>query len=292
MNNGAATLAKREPMNTTSSAALAPVDPRNAIAARSPDDVYRMATAVAKSGLYGVKSADEAMIRMATGMELGLSPMQSIRGVYVIASGGVSRPTLSADMMVGVCKMRTDLCKYFRLVESNDRRATYETQRVGDPEPVRMTYTMEQAQRAGLANRGTWQAHPDAMLRARAASSLARAVYQDLLNGLYDPDEAMDAAAPPAAQSPRTAPVTVAAEYVESRVVEPSESPAIGFADALRMATTLPELAGIAKQIKAAGLPEDERSFLVALYQERQKVLKTPPPADTEVPPAREPGED
>lgn len=194
MSNGTVTttLAKREPVTPTSNALSTPIDPRGAIAPRNPDDVWRMATTVAASGLYGVKSVEEAMVRIATGMELGLSPMQSIRGVYVISAGGMSRPTLSADMMAAVVRNRADVCRYFRMVESTDKRATYETQRVGDPEPVRMSYTIEQAHRASLADKGTWKQHPEAMLRARATSALARVVYPDILNGLYDPSELED----------------------------------------------------------------------------------------------------
>ncbi len=183
------------------STALATVDPRSAIAPRTPDDVWRMAQAVSKSGLYGVRSPEEALIRIATGMELGLSPMQSIRGVYVITANGTSRPTLSADMMVGVCK-RSDLCEFFRMVESTDRVATFETKRKGDPGPQRLSYNIDQAKRAGLAGKGTWQAHTEAMLRARASSGLARIVYPDLLNGLYDEREFDEQEQAPAAEPP------------------------------------------------------------------------------------------
>ena len=266
-------LARTAPTMTTTALA-APVDPRAAIAARNPEDVQRMADAIAKSGLYGVKSREEAMIRMATGMELGLSPMQSIRGVYVISSGGVSRPTLSADMMVGGCKMRTDLCRYFRLVESTDRRATYETHRVGDPEPVRMSYTMEQAQRAGLAGRGTWQAHPEAMLRARAASSLARAVDQDLLNGLYDPDELVEAQ--PAHHAPVQAQTAPVVAHVVEAVPEPVSQAAVLF-ERIESARSLAELAEVARAIKAADVAPEERDYLRAAYSDRQKALRPVP---------------
>lgn len=207
MSNGTA-IVMREPTS-----ALTTIDPRGAIAPRNPDDVWRMAETVAKSGLYGVKSIEEAMVRIATGMELGLSPMQSIRGVYVISAGGMSRPTLSADMMAAVIKSRTDVCRYFRMVESTDTAATYETQRVGEPAPVRMSYTIEQAKRAGLAGKGTWQQHPEAMLRARATSALARVVYPDILNGLYDPSEIEDIAPAPVDSRP------VAVAEIVSQVV-------------------------------------------------------------------------
>jgi hypothetical protein len=76
------------------------------------------------------------------------------------------------------------------LVESTHDTATYRTHRVGEPEPVTISFTAAQAKAAGLSGKDTWQKHPDAMLRARAASSLARAVYPDLILGIYTEDEA------------------------------------------------------------------------------------------------------
>lgn len=132
------------------------------------------------------KPADLAVI-MITGHELGLSPMQALRGLHVVEG----RPILSADLIVGLVK-KHPACKYFRLVESTDERATYETLREGEPEPTRITWTIQQAAKAGLTGRPNWKAHPAAMLRARASAALARAVYPDVAMGIYDPDEALD----------------------------------------------------------------------------------------------------
>lgn len=213
--NGAA-LARVQPTTALTT------DPRAACAPSSLEQVNRLAHMVAASGLYGVKSPEEAMIRMMTGMELGLSAMQSIRGVYVIETQGVRRPSLAADMMVGVVKMRGDTCSYFRLIESSDTIATYETQRRGEPQPVKLSYTIQQANAAGLTGKGTWKAHPAAMLRARCSSALARIVYPDLVNGLYDPDEIEDA--------PRAA-VSAVSAVVEAKAqtaARPSDASALG----------------------------------------------------------------
>lgn len=131
-----------------------------------------------------IRTPQAAFAIIATGRELGLSPMQSIRMIHVIEG----RPTLSADAMVALCR-QAECCRGFRLVESTDRIATWETHREGEPEPVRMSFSIEDAQRAGLASRDTWKKYPAAMLRARAASALCRAVYQDVCAGLYTEEE-------------------------------------------------------------------------------------------------------
>ena len=148
-----------------------------------------LASTLSKSSLvpkaFAGKPADILLVMMA-GKELGLSTIQSLRSFYVL-SGKVA---MYADAMLGVCVGRAQ-CKYFRLVESTDKLATYETQREGS-EPVRMSYSYEQAKRAGLTSNQTYAKHTEAMLRARCASALARVVYPDFLAGIYDPSELED----------------------------------------------------------------------------------------------------
>lgn len=163
------------------------------------------------------KPADVMAIVMA-GAELGLAPMQSIRALVLIKG----KPTLSADAMGALVKSRRDVCTWLRLVESSATIATYETLRNGDPGPTRLSFTIEQAAKAGL-NGDNWKRFPDAMLRARALSALCRAVYPDLLLGVYDPDE-LDAA--PAPREVNAPPVVVAPQPlppVEAQVVPTEE---------------------------------------------------------------------
>lgn len=205
------------------------LDPRAAVAARSLDDVNRLAQAIAKAGLYGVKSVDEAMIRMVTGMELGLSALQSIRGVFVISTGGKNMPGLYADVMVAICKSRPDVCEYFQLIESTGQKATYATKRRGAPSETRMTFTIEEARNAGLAGKDVWKSYGPAMLRARCSSALSRVEYPDLLNGLYSIEELQDMRASP--QSiPIEARITVDGEFVapESDGANPQHTDDLG----------------------------------------------------------------
>ena len=139
-----------------------------------------------KAGVFGaeVTSADKAFAVLLKGHELGFTPMASAGSIAII-KGKVS---LSADATIALCK-RSPACLYLRLVESTEEVATYETQRHGDPSPTALTYTIAQAKTAGLTGSQTWRAHAPAMLRARCGAAIARAVYPDLVAGIYDPDE-------------------------------------------------------------------------------------------------------
>lgn len=135
-----------------------------------------------------VESVDMAFAILLAGHELGFSPMAAARGITLV-NGKVA---LGADATVATCVRHREVCRYFRLVESTDAVARYETHREGAPAPVSLAYTIEQARRAGLTGSQTWRGHTEAMLRARCAAALARSTYPDLVGGCYDPDEAAE----------------------------------------------------------------------------------------------------
>ena len=153
------------------------------------------------------KSPADVLAIVMAGAELGLAPMQAVRALVLIKG----KPTLSADAMGALVKSRRDVCQYLVLKKSDATIATYETQRVGDPCPTPMSFTIEQAKQAGL-NGDNWRKFPDAMLRARALSAICRAVYPDLLLGVYDPDELA-----PQSESTRVVDVTPAPPVEDKR---------------------------------------------------------------------------
>ncbi len=199
-----------------------------------------------KSGLLprGITKPEAALAVMISGRELGLTAMQSLRAIHII-EGKIS---LSADLMVA-CVKRSPNCRYFRLVESSDRIATYETERAGEG-VTRMSFTIEMAREAGVTNKDNWRKYPAAMLRARCAASLARAVYPDLLMGFYDPDEL-------SASQPETVPVRVEAVVVEppappiaAAEEESIEAKILRWSAQLEQADTMAKLDEVAAEIR------------------------------------------
>jgi len=147
------------------------------------DEAEALATHAAKSGLCSVRDPSQALVVLLTGMELGLSPMQSFRGIHVVSG----KPVLSADLLVGIVRAST-ICQSWQTLESTPDRCTIETHRLGDATPTRKTWTAEDAKRARLSTQA-WGSYPAQMLRHRCSADLAREVYPDLAMGLYTPDE-------------------------------------------------------------------------------------------------------
>lgn len=202
-----------------------------------------------------------------TGSELGLSPMQSVRGIAIIKG----KPTLSADTIGALVRRNKAVCEWLRIVESTDTVCTLETKRVGDPEPTKFSFTIEQAKRAGLAGGDNWRKYPEAMLRARCTAAICRAVYPDLVMGIYDPDELSDKPIQVASEAVKEAPQLAAetpqvfdqdsSAHVPTPVVdlvEPNKAAFDGLIFMMKAIGNRADLAGLVPRIKQC-TPEEQK---------------------------------
>jgi len=118
------------------------------------------------------------------GRELGIGPMTSLRHVQLIKGS----PSLSAEYK----RARVLAAGHeFNILEITTQRCRVKGKRRGSSEPpLEVTFTMEDAKRAGLLNPsrsgkpGNWQTRPRRMLFARAGSELCDMLFSDVVNGL------------------------------------------------------------------------------------------------------------
>ncbi len=119
------------------------------------------------------------------GRSMGLDMMTALDGFHVIEG----KPTASSMLLVA-CVLNSGKAEYFELVETTNERATWVTKRIGGRKEVPLTFSIEDAQRAGLVKSGgNWTKHPRAMCRKQAGAELARAVYPDVCANVYTTDE-------------------------------------------------------------------------------------------------------
>jgi hypothetical protein len=159
---------------------------RHAFEPRDFGSALELAEQLIKSGLLprAVSTPQAGLALVMFGRDLGLSAMQSLRLIHVIDQ----RPCLSAEGMVGVV-LASGLAEYVRTIRSTDTLAEIETKRRGAPEPERTTWTIEDAQRAKLADKPIWRQYPRAMLLHRAQAELCRRVFSDVVGGIYTTEE-------------------------------------------------------------------------------------------------------
>lgn len=170
------------------------------------------------------------MACMLQGHEVGLPPMASLQLIDVIEG----RPSLRA---AGQRALILAKGHEIWIEEASATRATVCGRRRGEERVTSITWTMDEAKRAGLVNKQNWQRYPRNMLVARATGDVARGTFMDVLAGLaYNSEELEDlgdgapspeapldiAPAPPARQRRARRPATAAPAVTEP----PPEPPA------------------------------------------------------------------
>ena len=157
------------------------------------DGMIRFAGAVVRSGLAprGLDKPEQVFIALQMGMEIGLSPMQSLQNIAVING----RPSIYGDGGLALA-MGTGLVEDFEEKiehEGDDRVAYCFVKRAGVATPVVSTFSVADAKTAGLWGKaGPWKQFPNRMLAMRARGFALRNSFPDALHGLVLAEGAQD----------------------------------------------------------------------------------------------------
>lgn len=125
------------------------------------DEAYRLAQALAlasvlPNSLRGKPS--DVLAILLYGQELGLAPMQSIQGIYVVKG----KPQLSSQLWTAMARKAGHKVVWG---DRSDKSATVTITRGDDPHPLTETFTIEDAAKAGLCS-----IQDDGSVRARSQS--------------------------------------------------------------------------------------------------------------------------
>lgn len=183
----------------------------SAIVPQSIEEAFRLAEAIHMSGMApsGFDNPQKVMIAMLAGLEIGMPPMASVQSVAVINN----RPCIWGDALIGVVR-KSPLCLYVTEWiegEGDEMIAHCETHRKGEPRPVKMSFSVADAKKAGLwqtearitkksrdggtyqkDNDSPWYKYPKRMLQMRARAWCLRDVYADVTKGMQVREEVED----------------------------------------------------------------------------------------------------
>lgn len=177
---------------------------------QSVSDIETMAKAITKSGLFGIKTPDQAVALMLVAQSEGRHPA-SVASEFDIIQG---RPALKSQAALARFQAAGGKIQWTSRGPSKCS-AKFSHAQGGELEIV---WTMERANAAGLTGKATWKQYPDQMLSARVVAEGVRAVFPACLNGVYLAEEVQDFDAKP----PKMAQVTI---------VESKEEPAPALAE-------------------------------------------------------------
>lgn len=138
---------------------------------------HTMAEQAVESKMYrGIGDKAGVMMIMLASRELGIPPMQALNGGLHIINGKVE---ISARMMNALIRKEGHV---IQVVESNDMRCKLKGIRRDTGETAYASFSLEEAQKAGLIKSGGgWAKFPADMCFARALSRLARQLFADVI---------------------------------------------------------------------------------------------------------------
>lgn len=150
------------------------------------EQMERMAAAVAKSGLFGMKTPDQALALMLIAQAEGVHPA-TITQDYDIIQGRASRKTNS---VLARFQAAGGSVEWHELTDKIADATFTPPTRAG--KPLRLQWTIEMAKTAKLVGKDNWTGYARAMLRARCIAEGVRAVYPAAIGGMLVSEEAQD----------------------------------------------------------------------------------------------------
>lgn len=152
------------------------------------EDALKIGAILAQSGYFkDSRNEQQAVVKILAGIELGLPPVAALQGIFLV-DGKLS---LSASTCAALVKRSG---KYnYKVRRHTDQECTIEFyEKWSDSWEIvgESTFTIQDAQRAGLANKQNWRNYTRAMLFARAITQGSRWYCADIFSGaIYSPDE-------------------------------------------------------------------------------------------------------
>jgi hypothetical protein len=148
------------------------------------DQLAMMAEVIADSKCFGIQNAKQALalgiLCQAEGRHIG-----EVGRDYHIISG---KPTLKSEAMLARFQAAGGKVEWHEYtVESVS--GTFTHPQAGS---LKVTWTIQDAKRAGLLGNPTWQKYPRQMLRNRVTAEGIRSTYPGVLSGCYTPEEIAD----------------------------------------------------------------------------------------------------
>lgn len=165
-----------------------------------------MAEAIAKSKLFGIQTAEQALALGLLCQAEGRHPAEAARDYHIING----RPSLKSEAMLARFQQAGGKVEWHEYTHEAVS-GTFSHPQGGS---LKVSWTMQDATRAGLTGNPTWKKFPRQMLKARCISEAVRGIFPGVLSGLYAPEEVQE-----------FAPVQVITEPEPLQIESPKEEP-------------------------------------------------------------------
>jgi hypothetical protein len=146
-------------------------------------DIERLAVSVAKSGLFGIKTPEQALALMMVSQAEGRHPALAARDYHIIQGTPAKKAeAMQRDFMLAGGKIE------WHVLDDAHASATFSHPQGGT---VKIDWDMDRAKKAEIRN-PMWAKYPRQMLRSRVISEGVRTVFPAATSGMYVPEEVQD----------------------------------------------------------------------------------------------------
>jgi hypothetical protein len=144
----------------------------------------------AQSGLFpDVKTQAQAAVKILAGKELGLSPFQSMKDIYIVAG----KLALQSNALAALVKSSVKYDYHVDVITNEECKITFFDKTKETKEVVGVSeFTFKDAAKAGLVNKDSWKSFPRNMLFARALANGVRFYCPDCAIGWHVQEEVTD----------------------------------------------------------------------------------------------------
>lgn len=172
---------------------------------KSLNELVEMAGFLAKSRFWGMDE-NQIISLMLVAQADGIPAVNALREYSLIKE----KPSMKAEAMQARFQQHGGIVKWL-VVSDVEVSAEFNHP---SSSPVVISWTIEMAQRAGLANKDVWKKYPLDMLRSRCISRGVRTCYPGVILGIYTPEEVESFSEPVTQYNTDIVDVTPAGEVV------------------------------------------------------------------------------
>jgi hypothetical protein len=248
------------------------------MAPKSYTDIFNNAKAGPEKEAACEKARAAVVIALQLGQEVGFAPMQSLQSIASING----MPTIWGDGALALIKSK-GLVEYIKEDDLADitknSRATCIVKRRGEPNEHTVTFSYDDARKAGIFDRNVWKVYPARMCQCRARAFALRNVFPDVLKGLAIREEVEDFTTIEGNPPPQPKPQgqikvpTVTAETTLAEVLIPKKDAvaAIEAVEATPVQNEPKPVEAAQENLDAEPAPEDDPEMVKALAEEAKK---------------------
>lgn len=219
------------------------------------DAMQRLAESVAKSGLFGIRTPDQALVLMSIAQAEGRHPALAARDYHIIQGAPAKKAeAMARDFLSGGGRIE------WHQLDDEAADATFSHPAGGS---VRIRWDQARVTKAGLGSNPMHKKYPRQMLRSRTVSEGVRTVWPTATSGFYVPEEVAEFA------PSRAEPVDVTPKHDLDRFAAPTAE-SIDHETGEVTEAPVTELARLA----AAKGRDEFRYFLKTLTDEEFAVIK------------------